>query len=286
VYGVILAGGSRSRHQPLSGGRRPLAFQEDEQGRPLLARIAARLQPLIDPADLVVVVDRRLGQDVRSIVPAARILPEPVHRENAASIALATVAVERPDDEPMVVISADHDIGDPETFRNAIAAVAEGLRLAGSPGGASLCAAAVPPMDPRPGFSFLEASRDRVLRLRDLRVYPVERLEAHPDERRAQQLFSAGVAWWTAGVFVWRRDAIRAALERYTPLLTLLEPAHRSELALRAAYDRLQPLSIDEAVLVGAARDGLLLSLPLDVGWREIVPDDERVGAGRARADD
>lgn len=278
MYAVILAGGSRSRHRPLSGGRRPLAFQETE-GRPLLGRIVDRLAPLVDPADHIVVTDRRLGQTVRTIAPSARILPEPVHRDSAASIALATVAVERPDDEPMVVISADHDIEDDEKFRTAIAAVAEGLHLAGAPGGPSLCVGTVVPRDPAPGFSFLETRPGAALRLGDLRVHPVERLEAHPDDRRAQQLFDAAVASWTAGVFVWRRDAIRAALERYTPLLTLLDPAHRSELALRAAFDRLQPLSIDEAVLVGAARDGLLLALPLDPGWREVVPDDEAVAA-------
>lgn len=234
---------------------------------------------MVDPADVVVVTDRRLGQTVRSIAPAARILPEPTHRDSAASIALATVAVDRPDDEPMLVLSADHEVADDDAFRTAVSAVAEGLHLAGAPGGPSLCVGIVPPRDPGPGFSFVETRPGAVLRLGDLRVLPVDRLEAHPEERRAQQLFDAAVASWTAGVFVWRRDAIRAALERYTPLLTLLEPAHRSELALRAAFDRLQPLSIDEAVLVGAARDGLLLALPLDVGWREIVPDDEAVGA-------
>lgn len=282
MYAVILAGGSRSRHRPLSGGRRPLAFEEDGDGQPLLRRIVARLRPLIDPADLVVVTDRRYGQVVRSIVPSARILPEPVHRDSAASIALATVAVDRPPDEPMIVISADHEIDDEEAFRTAVGAVGEGLRIAGSPGGTSLCAATVPPQDAEPGFSYVQPGFDGALRLGDLRLYPVDRFEAHPDDRRAQQLYATGTASWTAGVFVWRRDAIRAALERYTPLLTLIEPAYRSELALKAAYDRLQPLSIDEAVLVGAARDGLLVALPLDVGWRELVPADERAAADRA----
>lgn len=51
----------------------------------------------------------------------------------------------------------------------------------------------------------------------------------------------------------------------------MLEPAYRSELALGAAYDRLQPVSIEEGVLVAAARDGLVLTMPLEVGIGEHV---------------
>ena len=86
----------------------------------------------------------------------------------------------------------------------------------------------------------------------------------------------SAATYWPAGVFVWTRGAILAALERYTPLLTLVEPAYRSDLALQAAYDRMQPLSIDDAVLVGAADDGSLVMAPVDVGWRPIDPTDRR----------
>ncbi len=96
----------------------------------------------------------------------------------------------------------------------------------------------------------------------------MEGYEAHPTAARARELFDSGTTYWSAGVFLWRRDDIHAAIERYTPLLTLIEPAYRSELALAAAYDRMQPLSIDETVLAGAAGDGAVVTIPLDVGWR------------------
>jgi mannose-1-phosphate guanylyltransferase len=98
----------------------------------------------------------------------------------------------------------------------------------------------------------------------------VDGYEAHPNAARARELYESGTTYWSAGVFLWRRDDIRAAIERYTPLLTLIEPAYRSELALTAAYDRMQPLSIDETVLAGAAGDGAVVTIPLDVGWRAI----------------
>ncbi|CAN5647854.1 hypothetical protein BH23CHL6_BH23CHL6_00970 [soil metagenome] len=86
---------------------------------------------------------------------------------------------------------------------------------------------------------------------------------------RTRQLYESGTTYWAAGIYLWQRAAIADAAQRYTPLFTLLGPAYRSELALRAAYDRLQPVSIEEGVLAGAAGDGVALTVPLDVGWSE-----------------
>ncbi|HYH92820.1 MAG TPA: NTP transferase domain-containing protein [Candidatus Saccharimonadales bacterium] len=270
MYLVILAGGSGARHKPLSGGATPATFERGADGRSALERTVARLGPLVGREDVVVVTDRRTGQLARVQAPDARILPEPMHRNTAASIALATVAVERPEGETMLVVTADHEVEDDDALRHAIEAVDADLQGADPNIQPPLLAFAVPPTAPDPGPTYLRPRLDGALRAGDLRLYPVDTYEPGPDLTRARDLYDSGTAYWTAGVFVWRRSAIRAAIERYTPLLTLIEPAYRSELALRAAYDRLQPLSIDEAVLAGAARDGALVMAPLEIGWRPV----------------
>jgi len=268
MYLVILADG-RTRQRPPTGGELPVAFEEAADGRTLLERTVARLGPLVDRFDVVVVTDRRHGQTVRSLVPDALVLAEPIHRNTAASITLATVAVERPGDEPMLVVVADHDIERDDAFRDAVSTMATSLAAAddlSSP----LVAFGVTPTDADPGSSYIRPRFGDAFRAGDLRGFPVDGYEAHPNATRARELFDSGTTYWSAGVFLWRRDDIRAAIERYTPLLTLIEPAHRSELALAAAYDRMQPLSIDETVLAGAAGDGAVVTIPLDVGWRAI----------------
>ena len=126
------------------------------------------------------------------------------------------------------------------------------------------------PTDADPDRSYIRPRFGDAVRAGAFRALPVEGYEAHPVATRAQELFESGTTYWSAGVFLWQRGAIRAAIERYTPLLTLIEPAYRSELALTAAYDRLQPLSIDETVLAGAGGDGAVITIPLDVGWHEV----------------
>ena len=70
-------------------------------------------------------------------------------------------------------------------------------------------------------------------------------------ERASQIQALPGVAW-NAGMFLWRRRAIRAALERYTGLLQSLEPVDRTPNLLEKAYDRIKPISIDHAVMEAA----------------------------------
>jgi mannose-1-phosphate guanylyltransferase len=273
MYLVILADG-RGRQQPLAGGEVPAAFAATADGRTVLEHAVARLTPLIDPFDVVVVTDRRHGQTVRGLLPQALVLAEPMHRNTAASVALATVAIDRADDEAMLVVIADHDIDDDNAFRDAIATVEDSMSggaADGAPEATSpLMAFAVTPTEPDPDRSYIRPRFGDAVRSGTLRTFPVEGYEAHPTATRAQELFESGTTYWSAGVFLWQRGAIRAAIERYTPLLTLIEPAYRSELALTAAYDRLQPLSIDETVLAGAGGDGIVVTIPLDVGWREI----------------
>ena len=268
MYLVILPDG-RTRQRPLTGGELPVAFEEAADGPTLLERTVSRLAPIIDRFDVVVVTDRRHGQSVRSLIPDALVLAEPIHRNTAASITLATVAVDRPGDEPMLVVIADHEIENEEAFRDAVSTMETSLSAADDPG-PPLIAFGVTPTDADPGCSYIRPRFGDAFRAGSLRGFLVDGYEAHPTEARARELFDSGTTYWSAGVFLWRRDDIRAAIERYTPLLTLIEPAHRSELALTAAYDRMQPLSIDETVLAGAAGDGAVVAIPLDVGWRAL----------------
>lgn len=267
MYLVILADG-RTRQRPRTGGERPVALELAADGRPNLERTVARFASLIDPFDTVIVTDRRHGHAIRAIAPDAIVLAEPMHGNTAASVALATAAVNRPDDERMLVVTADHDIDDEAALLDAISAVDAHLGASDQEAGAPLIAFGATPSDLEPGYAYIRPRFDEAVRAGPVRVLPVEAYEADPPPARARELFDSGTTYWSAGIFLWPRGAIRAAIQRYTPLWTLIEPAYRSELALGAAYDLLQPLSVDEAVLAGAAGDGAVATARLDVGWR------------------
>ncbi len=105
-----MAGGGGTRLWPLSSPERPKPFLPLLGDRTLLQLSADRLEGLVDPSSIFVVTDRRYVGYVAAQLPAATILAEPEGRNTAAAIAYATVAIDRPDDEVMLVLPADQTV--------------------------------------------------------------------------------------------------------------------------------------------------------------------------------
>lgn len=270
MYAVILAGGGGTRLQPLSRSERPKPFLPLLGPETLLQRTVARIAPLVGAGDVYCVTDRRYGQLVRDQVPDVGLIVEPSGRNTAAAIALATAVIDRPDREVMIVLPADHWIAREDDFRAVLAIVAERLATGALGVADPLVTLGVRPSHPATEYGYLVPDTMRGERVDGLRAFPLLAFEEKPPEHRARELVNTPGAAWNAGMFAWRRGAIRAALEKYTPLPMLIGQATGSELALGAAYDRITPISIDRAVMEGAARDRRVLMGSLEVGWSDL----------------
>ena len=117
MYVVIMAGGGGTRLRPLSTAARPKPFLPLlPTGETLLQRTIARLRgPELDLGDgaICVVASAAYAPLVREQAPGVPVVVEPEGRNTAAAIALAALAVDRDDDDVMVVLPADHRI-DPD----------------------------------------------------------------------------------------------------------------------------------------------------------------------------
>ena len=199
-----------------------------------------------------------------------RVLAEPIGRNTAAAMTLATIAIERPDDEVMLVLPADHRIADETLLPGRPRAAADRPRPRAPSTSRTRWSRSASRSTPGDRVRLLDPGLARGAEVGGLDAYPLVRFEEKPNQARAAELAQqAGVAW-NAGIFLWRRRAIRDALERHTALFTLIGSVAHSEMALAAAYEQLRPVSIDYAVMEGAAQAGRVVMGAMDVGWNDL----------------
>jgi len=269
MYAVIMAGGGGTRLHPLSRPERPKPFLPLLGSASLLQATAARLPT----SDITVVTDRRYERFVKDQLPAATVLVEPMGRNTAAAIALATVAIDRPEDEVMVVVPADAHI-DParddlygHVLRNAAEHLASGSFDIELP----LVTLGVEVEHPATTYGYLIPDLATRQNVDGLDAYRLQRFEEKPTVERAEELLKEPGVAWNAGIFLWQRRAIRAALGRFTGLLQTIGPMVESPAMLERAYESIQrAVSIDYAVMEGAAQDRQVVMGSMDVGWSDL----------------
>ncbi len=285
MYAVIMAGGGGTRLHPLSRPERPKPFLPLVDDGSLLRATVARLEGVTD--DVTVVTDRRYERLVRSQLPGVAVLMEPLGRNTAAAIALAALANARPDDEVMLILPADQTIAADRVgvFSNVLRLAGEHLATGAFGIEDPLVTLGIQADHPSTEYGYLIPDTSRGQDVGGLQAYPLQRFEEKPKSARAEELVEGGggIAW-NAGIFLWRRRAITAALGRYTGLLQSLGPMVASPKMLDRAYESIQrAISIDHAVMESAARNGEVVMAAMDVGWSDIGSWTALLGAIGAR---
>ena len=283
MYAVILAGGGGTRLHPLSRPERPKPFLPLLGERSLLQGTVDRLSGLTD--DITVVTDRRYRDIVLEQAPgverrrrAARSEHRGGHRARDARHRPTAGRghgrpAGRPDRPARRTSSATSSRRPPSTSRPASFGVDDPLVTLG-----------IAADRPATEYGYLIPDVARGADVGGLRAYPLTRFEEKPKPARAEQLVRQEGVAWNAGIFLWRRRAITAALARYTGLLQSLGPMAGTPASLERAYEAIQkPVSIDYAVMEGAAQSGQVVMGSMDVGWSDLGSWSALLGALGAR---
>jgi mannose-1-phosphate guanylyltransferase len=272
LYAVIPAGGSGTRLWPLSRAAHPKFLHPlTGSAASLLQATVERLAPLTTPErTLVVTGAAHVAAVARQLtgLPEENILVEPSPRDSCAAIALAAAVIaERDPDAVMGAFAADHLIGDPErwvdTVRQAVRGAEQGL----------LMTVGITPTRPETGYGYLETGEPAG----DGPLRPVTEFKEKPAAEVAEAYVSSGRHLWNASMFVWRVDVFLDELARQQPELhagvTAIAAAWgtpEQDDVLGTVWPTLPKISVDYAVMEGAATAGRVATVPGAFGWNDV----------------
>ena len=255
MYAVIMAGGEGTRFWPLSRATCPKPFLNIFEGEPLVVQTLQRLEGLVPPENILVMVNRKHQEVARRLLatlPPQNIIVEPRIRDTAPCIGLAAKIIrKRAGDQTIVCLPADHIIRPAEGLRESLGQADACVR--GDP--TALYTIGIRPTYPATGYGYILRG-DLIREVDGQAVYEVSSFHEKPSMAVAEAYFDAGDYFWNSGIFFWRTDAILDAIRRRLPELhdglAQLDPdldTDRMEAALARVFPRLPRISIDYGVL-------------------------------------
>ena len=296
IHPVILCGGSGTRLWPASRESFPKQFIPlAEAHRSSFQATAARVtdasvfaRPAVITAnDARFIVAEQLAQAGLS----ADILLEPARRDSAAAVAVAALhAAARLPDALVLILAADHAVGDDAAFLAAVRAASLGAQAG------HIMTLGIVPTSPSTAYGYVQPGSGLAGPAGDAGARILEHFLEKPKPDRAARLIAEG-ALWNSGYFLFRADVMLEELRAYAP-----EVLDAAEASLKGAVRDLDflrldvdsfltspQISIDYAVMERTSRAAVLpVSFPWsDIGtwgalW-EVSPQDPKGNATRGR---
>ncbi|HUI65999.1 MAG TPA: mannose-1-phosphate guanylyltransferase [Bacteroidota bacterium] len=277
---VIMAGGVGTRFWPRSREKFPKHLLQLFGKGTMIQNTVKRLEPLVPPQDVLVVTNRlQKSQVVKQLpqLPEENIIVEPVGRNTAPCIGLAALHVHRMDPEAiMIVLPADHLIGDEKEFQRVLTLASETARES-----ASLITIGITPSFPETGYGYIQFVGEEGPQnpYHERGVLRVKTFAEKPNQQTAERFLASGDFLWNSGMFVWRVDTILKQIEKCLPdtygqlqkIDAAIGTSHYQQ-TLETAYGMIRGISIDYGVMEKAEAAYVI---PGSFGWNDIGSWDE-----------
>lgn len=266
---VILSGGSGTRLWPLSRQLFPKQFLPLSSENSMLQETFSRLDGLTMASPIIVCNEEHrfiVAEQLRAQgIENGQILLEPVARNTAPAIAMAAFeAVNKDKDAILLVLAADHVIGNVEHFHQAVVVAEQQAKMG------KMVTFGIVPTNPEIGYGYIK--RGTAL---DQGSFMVDSFVEKPDLPTAESYLLSGDYFWNSGMFMFKASRYLEELKQYRPDIydacsQVSEQVDRNFdfIRLDKAYFSACPSeSIDYAVME-KTRDAVVVSL--DASWNDV----------------
>ena len=250
IHAVILAGGWGRRFWPKSRRSRPKQLLYLGRRHSSVQNLFNIIKPEIPKERIWVVGNKNYSSILRKQLPSLpkkNLLVEPMAKNTAAAIGLASITIRRVDPQAVtLVLSSDQIIKQKSGFLRAVRAACIKAEE-----GDCLVAIGI-----RPSRAAVEYGYLRTGKAQSKKIYKVERFVEKPDIKKARAYLKSNNYFWNAGIFVWKITSILRAIEKnlpklYSGLQRIKEanggPKYKSRLVKE--YNRFKNISIDYGIM-------------------------------------
>ena len=267
---LILSGGSGTRLWPVSRRNLPKQFLSLSGQGTLFQQTIARTQELPDIGAPIVVASedhRFLAADqlLESGITGATIVLEPLARNTAPAIALGALkAVEQDAEAVLLVLPADHLIGDTHSFTSAVQQALPAAQQGW------LVTFGIQPERPETGFGYIRRGESI-----GAHAFRVAQFVEKPNQPTAETYLANGGYDWNSGMFLFKAARYLEELGTHAPdMLAAVREAYatgRSDLDFvrvdAEAFAKVPDNSIDYAVMEKTSRAAVI---PVSCAWSDI----------------
>ncbi|TVY09788.1 mannose-1-phosphate guanylyltransferase [Paenibacillus cremeus] len=272
ITAVIMAGGKGERFWPKSRTHLPKQFLNISGNKSMIQQTIDRLEKLIDISQIFIVTNELYAELIHAQLPNLpyeNIIIEPIGRNTAPCVGLASIVIEEKfPDSTMVVLPSDHIIENEEGFIRILETAVEVAEKEDN-----LVTLGIKPTYPETGYGYIESTKQIEL-LNDLEVHKVNKFVEKPNLETAQNYLDSGNFFWNSGIFIWKVSVIRKYIQKLMPemhdVLETMKAGFKLESrneVIRSEFKKMPDQSIDYGIM---EKVNNIYVIPCIFGWDDV----------------
>lgn len=264
MFGIILAGGSGSRLWPLSRELYPKQLLNLNSDKSLLQSTFERLRYFMPSENIVSITNTKHTSSVRlqleNLSKEITILSEPLAKNTAPAIALATKFIRQIEKDPVIlVVPSDHLIENNQKFYET---VLKGEKLAKE---GYIVTFGIEPSYPETGYGYINVINEPLLD-----GFKVKNFVEKPDVETAKKYVKAKTYFWNSGIFMFKASTMISEIKKLAPEIFEVMKEFDFSKSNKIEYNlfnKMPNISIDYAIMEKSDKIALV---KLESDWNDL----------------